>query len=55
MESQSPTPVKIVETMKAVKIEIFAPITHPTYEAMKVMAVLSIPFTVGSLVQEGMT
>jgi hypothetical protein len=55
MENQSPTPVKIVETTNAVKIEIFAPMTHPTYEAMKVMAVLRIPFTVGSLVQEGVT
>jgi len=55
MESQSPTPVKIVETRKAVKIEIFAPITHPTYEATNVMAVFRIPFTVGSLVQEGVT
>lgn len=55
MESQSPTPVKIVETTNAVKNEIFAPITHPTYEATNVMAMFSIPFTVGSLVQEGVT
>ena len=49
MAAYRPKPVKIVDTMKAVKIEIFAPITHPIHDAMNVRAVLRIPFTVGSL------
>ena len=41
--------MKIVDTMKAVKIDILAPMTQPIHEAMNVNAVLRIPFTVGSL------
>ena len=47
--------MKIVDTTNAVKIEIFAPITHPIIDAMNVRAVLRIPFTVGSLEQGSVT
>ena len=47
--------MKIVDTTNAVKIEIFAPITHPIIDAMNVRAVLRIPFTVGSLERGNVT
>lgn len=53
VDSQMPTPVRIVERTKAVNSEILAPSHHPTPEKMNVKAVVRIPFTVGSLGQEG--
>lgn len=54
VDTQMPTPVKIVEITNAVNNEILAPSHHPTPEKMNVKARLRIPFTVDSLGQEGM-